>query len=154
MNRLELERNPRLTQHVVQDLNRQPELPFADASFDAVVNAVSLQYLTQPVAVFRSCARVLRPGGVHVIALSHRCFPTKAIRAWHALPLCSGWRWCAPISSARAAMKPLDMGPLAERTPIHSGSSGLGARTRNHATPTVGVWRSGSSPAWRASAPA
>jgi SAM-dependent methyltransferase len=86
MNTLELERNPRLTQFIVQDLNRQPELPFAAASFDAVVNAVSLQYLTQPVAVFRSCARVLRPRGVHVIALSHRCFPTKAIRAWHALP--------------------------------------------------------------------
>jgi hypothetical protein len=86
MNTLELERNPRLTQYLVQDLNKQPELPFADASFDAVVNAVSLQYLTQPVAVFRSCARVLRPGGLHVIALSHRCFPTKAIRAWHGLP--------------------------------------------------------------------
>jgi SAM-dependent methyltransferase len=83
MNRLELERNPRLAQRVVQDLNRQPELPFPDASFDAVVNAVSLQYLTQPVAVLRSCARVLRPGGLHLIALSHRCFPTKAIRAWH-----------------------------------------------------------------------
>jgi SAM-dependent methyltransferase len=86
MNALELERNPRLTRHIVQDLNRQSELPFADASFDAVINAVSLQYLTQPVAVFRSCARVLRPGGVHVIALSHRCFPTKAIRAWHVFP--------------------------------------------------------------------
>jgi hypothetical protein len=86
MNRLELERNPRLTQCVVQDLNRQPELPFASASFDAVVNAVSLQYLTRPLEVFRSCARVLRPRGVHVIALSHRCFPTKAILAWHALP--------------------------------------------------------------------
>jgi hypothetical protein len=86
MNAAELQRNPRLTEHVVQDLNQQPELPFADASFDAVVNAVSLQYLTQPVEVFRSCARVLRPRGMHIIALSHRCFPTKAIRAWHALP--------------------------------------------------------------------
>jgi SAM-dependent methyltransferase len=86
MNALELAGNPRLSQWVVQDLNRQPELPFADASFDAVVNAVSLQYLTQPVAVFRSCARVLHPGGVHVVALSHRCFPTKAIRAWHVFP--------------------------------------------------------------------
>jgi SAM-dependent methyltransferase len=85
MNALELERNPRLTQRVVQDLNQQPELPFADASFDAVINAVSLQYLTQPVAVFSSCARVLRAGGVHAIALSHRCFPTKAIHAWHVL---------------------------------------------------------------------
>jgi SAM-dependent methyltransferase len=86
MNALELERNPRLTQCVVQDLNQQVELPFADASFDAVINAVSLQYLTQPIAIFRSCARVLRPGGLHVIALSHRCFPTKAIRAWHVIP--------------------------------------------------------------------
>ncbi len=86
MNAEELARNPRLTRHVVQDLNQQPELPFEDASFDAVINAVSLQYLTQPVAVLRSCARVLRPGGIHLIALSHRCFPTKAIRAWHFIP--------------------------------------------------------------------
>ena len=86
MNALELAKNLRLTDHVVQDLNRQPELPYDTASFDAVVNAVSIQYLTRPVEVFRSCARVLRPGGLHVVALSHRCFPTKAIRAWHVLP--------------------------------------------------------------------
>ena len=30
-------------------------------------------------------ARVLRPGGRVAIATSHRCFPTKAIRAWHVL---------------------------------------------------------------------
>ncbi|MFP8873337.1 MAG: methyltransferase domain-containing protein [Myxococcota bacterium] len=85
MNRVELERNPRLTDHVVHDLNRDPELPFEDASFDAVINAVSIQYLAKPVSVFRSAARVLRPGGIHMVALSHRCFPTKAIRAWYAL---------------------------------------------------------------------
>lgn len=87
MNAMELEKNPRLTDHIVQDLNLQPELPYHTASFDAVVNAVSIQYLTRPVEVFRSCARVLRPGGLHVVALSHRCFPTKAIRAWHILPV-------------------------------------------------------------------
>jgi ubiquinone/menaquinone biosynthesis C-methylase UbiE len=86
MNALELAKNSRLTEHVVQDLNQQPELPYDTASFDAVINAVSIQYLTRPVEVFRSCARVLRPGGLHVVALSHRCFPTKAIRAWHVLP--------------------------------------------------------------------
>jgi SAM-dependent methyltransferase len=86
MNALELAKNSRLTDHVVQDLNLLPELPYDTASFDAVVNAVSIQYLTRPVEVFRSCARVLRPGGLHVVALSHRCFPTKAIRAWHVLP--------------------------------------------------------------------
>ena len=86
MNEAELAANPRLDDHVVHDLNRDPELPFPDATFDAVVNAVSVQYLVRPVEVFRSCARVLRPGGLHVIAMSHRCFPTKAIRAWHVLP--------------------------------------------------------------------
>lgn len=86
MNAMELAKNPRLTDHVVQNLNHQPELPYDTASFDAIVNAVSIQYLTHPVEVFRSCARVLRPGGLHVVALSHRCFPTKAIRAWHVLP--------------------------------------------------------------------
>ena len=101
MNKLELERNPRLTEHAVQDLNRQPELPFATATFDAVLNAVSLQYLTQPVEVFRSCARVLRPGGLHVIALSHRCFPTKAILAWRALaPMQRLGMVCAYFDSA------------------------------------------------------
>lgn len=86
LNEAELARNPRLDDHVVHDLNRDPELPFDDASFDVVVNAVSVQYLTRPVEVFRACARVLRPGGWHVVAMSHRCFPTKAIRAWHVLP--------------------------------------------------------------------
>ena len=86
MNELELAKNPRLTDHVVHDLNREPELPYEDASFDAVLNAVSIQYLTRPVEVFRSAARVLRPGGIHLVAMSHRCFPTKAIRAWHTLP--------------------------------------------------------------------
>ena len=86
MNEMELAKNPHLTDFVIHDLNREPELPFDDSSFDAVVNAVSIQYLTRPVEVFRSCARVLRPGGLHAVALSHRCFPTKAIRAWHILP--------------------------------------------------------------------
>ena len=86
MNAQELAGNPRLTDHCVHDLNREPELPYADASFDAVLNAVSIQYLTRPAEVFASAARVLRPGGLHAVALSHRCFPTKAIRAWHVLP--------------------------------------------------------------------
>jgi SAM-dependent methyltransferase len=86
MNQSELAENARLDDYAVHDLNREPQLPFADASFDAVVNAVSIQYLVRPVEVFRSCARILRPGGLHLVALSHRCFPTKAVRAWHVLP--------------------------------------------------------------------
>lgn len=86
MNEPELAHNPRLTDHVVHDLNRDPELPYSAETFDAVLNAVSIQYLTRPAEVFRAAARVLRPGGLHVVSLSHGCFPTKAIRAWHVLP--------------------------------------------------------------------
>ena len=85
MNATELDHNPRLDERVVQDLNREPELPFPDERFDAVVNAVSIQYLVRPVEVFRSVARVLRPGGLHLVAMSHRCFPTKAILAFRTL---------------------------------------------------------------------
>jgi SAM-dependent methyltransferase len=85
MNAEELAANPRLTESVVHDLNRDPELPFEDESLDAVLNAVSVQYLVRPVEVFASIRRVLRPGGVSIVAMSHRCFPTKAIRVFHQL---------------------------------------------------------------------
>lgn len=85
MNEEELVHNPRLSDHVVHDLNAEPEIPYPGECFDAVVNAVSIQYLTRPVEVFASVARALRPGGLYVVAISHRCFPTKAIRAWWAL---------------------------------------------------------------------
>ena len=83
MNAQELERNPRLTDFTVHDLNVAPRLPYPDASFDALLCAVSVQYLTRPTLVFADAARVLRPGGQALVAISHRCFPTKAIRAFH-----------------------------------------------------------------------
>jgi SAM-dependent methyltransferase len=85
MNAAELHANERLTQHCVHDLNRDPRLPFPDASFDAALIAVSVQYLVAPVAVFHDLARVLVPGGRVIVAMSHRCFPTKAVRAFHLL---------------------------------------------------------------------
>jgi len=85
MNAVELDANERLDTRVVHDLNRDPRLPFGDAVFDAVMIAVSVQYLTRPVEVFRDIARVLAPGGRLIVAMSHRCFPTKAVRAFHQL---------------------------------------------------------------------
>jgi SAM-dependent methyltransferase len=82
MNAAELAANPLAETHVLADLNREPELPFTDASFDAVTCCVSIDYLTQPVTVLAEVARVLRPGGVVVITFSNRYFPTKVIRGW------------------------------------------------------------------------
>jgi SAM-dependent methyltransferase len=86
MNEAELAANERLSAFVVRDLNARPELPYADESFDAVLNAVSVQYLTRPVEVFREVRRVLRPGGVHLVAVSHRTFPTKCVALFRSLP--------------------------------------------------------------------
>ena len=85
MNAAELAANPRLARWFTQDLNADPTLPLEDASVDAVTVCVSVQYLQDPVAVFREVARVLRPGGVVAITFSNRCFPTKAVAIWQAL---------------------------------------------------------------------
>lgn len=86
MNEAELARNERLTGYRVQNLNREPALPYEDASFDAALIAVSVQYLTRPTEVFAEIGRVLKPGGRCIVAMSHRLFPTKAIYAFHVLP--------------------------------------------------------------------
>ena len=72
MNAEELAHNPRLDERVVHDLNVSPTLPWDDGLFDAVVNAVSIQYLVRPVEVFAEIRRVLRPGGLSIVATSHR----------------------------------------------------------------------------------
>jgi SAM-dependent methyltransferase len=82
MNALELTKNHAASERVVHDLNRDPRLPFPDASFDAATCCVSVDYLTRPIEVFDEVARVLRPGGIFVCTFSNRCFPTKAITGW------------------------------------------------------------------------
>lgn len=82
LNQTELDANPVATERVVHDLNADPSLPFADASFDAVVCVVSIDYLTRPVEVLSEAARVLRPDAPVVITFSNRCFPTKAVHGW------------------------------------------------------------------------
>jgi SAM-dependent methyltransferase len=85
MNEFELLRNPLLTEHFVQDLNLDAKLPLDDSSLDGVTICVSAQYLTQPVAVFKEVARVLKPGCPLIVIFSNRCFPTKAVAIWRAL---------------------------------------------------------------------
>jgi SAM-dependent methyltransferase len=85
MNAEELASNPRLTDWAVHNLNDNPRLPYNDASFDAVMIVVSIQYLINPFDVFAEISRVLKPAGQCIVAMSHRLFPTKAIAAFQAL---------------------------------------------------------------------
>jgi hypothetical protein len=82
MNALELASNPRLTRRFVQDLNADPILDLEDASLDAAMICVAIQYLQRPVSVLRELARALKPGAPLVISFSNRCFPTKAVAIW------------------------------------------------------------------------
>ena len=82
MNDDELRLNAQLDERLTQDLNQNPGLPFADASFDGAACTVSVQYLTRPVEVFAEVGRVLRPGAPFVVSFSNRCFPSKAVQIW------------------------------------------------------------------------
>ena len=85
MNERELAANPQLTDLFVQNLNDNPELPYEPESFDRVVLAVSIQYLTRPIEVMSSVHGTLGNPGAICIAMSHRLFPTQAIAAFHYL---------------------------------------------------------------------
>ena len=82
LNAAELARNPRLDRFLVQDVNQELKLPFADRQFDAVLNAVSVQYLQYPEAIFSEIHRILKPGGIVIVSFSNRMFYQKAIHAW------------------------------------------------------------------------
>jgi len=82
LNAEELADNPQLAERIVKDINADPTLPFADASFDAVVCTVSFEYLTQPEKIVAEARRVLKPGGMFVVTLSNRYFPPKVIKLW------------------------------------------------------------------------
>jgi hypothetical protein len=85
LNQNELKKNPQLSDFLIQDLNAEARLPFESDTFDAVINTVSVEYLTDPLAIFREVSRVLRPDGYFIITFSNRWFPTKAIKIWQEL---------------------------------------------------------------------
>jgi len=98
MNRAELEANDVLNAgRLVVDLNDARKgavdlvktlsdagaIGAADSEkLDAATNVVSIDYLTQPVAVLRSLLDATKVGGSVHLAISNRCFPTKVIRRW------------------------------------------------------------------------
>ncbi len=85
LNAEEMADNPDLDAYVVHDANADPNLPFESGVFDAVLLTVSIQYLTQPLVVFREVNRLLKPGAPFVVVFSNRMFPTKAVAIWRTL---------------------------------------------------------------------
>ncbi|MBV2092152.1 MAG: methyltransferase domain-containing protein [Candidatus Thiodiazotropha sp. (ex Ctena orbiculata)] len=85
MNQQELVKNRLTENHITQDLNQNPNLPFDSDSLDAILCTAAIEYLTKPTKVLAETLRVLRPGGILVISFSNRWFPTKAIRIWSEL---------------------------------------------------------------------
>ncbi len=82
MNQEELAKNPRLNHYFLQNLNQNSKLELADNDFDAVLIAVSVQYLQFPETVFAEIYRILKPGGIVIVSFSNRMFYQKAIAAW------------------------------------------------------------------------
>jgi SAM-dependent methyltransferase len=82
LNEAELAQNPRFDSYFIQNLNQDLKLPLEDASFDAVLNTVSVQYLQYPEAIFAEIYRILKPNGIAIFSFSNRMFYNKAIAAW------------------------------------------------------------------------
>merc|ERR1711936_765404 len=88
MNMGELECNPKLNEHYVVDLNKNPcalqtELQLADGSVDFVNMDLSIDYMTSPLTLLTSVYKALHPQhGVFVASFSNRMFHTKAVRMW------------------------------------------------------------------------
>lgn len=96
--------------------------PFADGSLDLVVSTLSLHHWSDPAAVLREVARILRPGGAFVIFdLRRDVAPPFYVLLWlvthfvvpHAL------RWIQePLSSRNAAYTPDEAAALAQASPL------------------------------------
>ena len=109
-------------------------LPFESASFDAIVAASVLEYVDDPAAVLRECARALRPGGLVLCTVPNIAHPLRSLEwlarqvshlpqvrtAVHSSPVFGGYLtylqtsrhrhpagwWCAAAASAGLLANP------------------------------------------------
>ena len=85
LNAEEMNQNPQLTECLLHDLNANPRLPFKEDIFDSAVVTVSIQYVTNPLRIFRDMLRVLKNEASFHVIYSNRMFPTKAVQIWRML---------------------------------------------------------------------
>lgn len=92
---------------------RGEELPFADATFDAVCAADSLEHVAQLERVLDECVRVLRPGGRFVFDTINRTFRSRLVMIWAA----QNWLRLAPAHTHayEAFIRPEELRSALER---------------------------------------
>ena len=78
----ELNANPRLDQHWVQNLNKEQTLPVEADSIDATRIVAGRQNLQQPEPIAAERLRITRPRCQVIVAFSNRMFFTKAPQVW------------------------------------------------------------------------
>ena len=78
----ELAENAFLDEWLVQDLNFDPHLPFANTEFDGAAICVAIQHLRRPCEVIREVGRVLKPASPLIVTFSNRCALAPAIGCW------------------------------------------------------------------------
>jgi 2-polyprenyl-3-methyl-5-hydroxy-6-metoxy-1,4-benzoquinol methylase len=69
--------DPTASVHLVRLAPDWQTLPFATATFDAVIAASVLEYVNSPAEVLRECARVLGPGGVLLCTVPDPTHPLR-----------------------------------------------------------------------------
>ena len=82
LNQKELNANPRLNRHWVQNLNKDQQLPLEAESVDVTLIVAGWQYLQYPEAIAAELLRITRPGGQLIVTFSNRMFFTKAPQVW------------------------------------------------------------------------
>jgi len=82
-----------LSERIVVSVTRGEQLPFADATFDALMFTYLLRYVADPQATLRELARVVKPGGA-VASLEFLVPPTRFWAGWWWLYT----RWVLPVA--------------------------------------------------------
>ena len=98
------------------DFNDDPSLPFDDASFDAAVCCVSVDYSSTRSQCSATWRVVVRPGGLFVCTFSNRCFPTKAVAGWL---YASDAQRCAIVTDYFRQASGWSEPTIDQRTPAH-----------------------------------
>lgn len=78
----EMRQNVVLKEYLIQDLNKNPFLPFKDEDFDIVVCDLSIEYVIKPFELIKEIKRILKTCGIVTFSFSNRYFPPKVIKLW------------------------------------------------------------------------